>query len=361
MPFKRGQETIVVTDDHSLSADYLVASRDFALSRGVSAAALLNGSDLSLGVLLNPPPRISYESLQCINANMMNALGSYYETAVDFGRFMEVSTHGLLGMAVQSTGTLLEASGLMLQYMKIRTSVKFADILPSDDMYWLRFTHDPAIREKSITCLKVLFEVAILVSFDAIIKKLLVGRNLSGSTEMRMTVAAPEQLPVYLKEVDSLLYFDQPFVELGVPAAWMALPLGKVDEELGLAATELCESALRDLEPKDIVARLRDNIQHIEGQKPSLKEISSQMHMSVSTLQRRLKEQGVTFQQLKAEAQLLQAKELLINDVCSLDDISSRLGFSDSSNFSKSFKSWTGQTPTAFRNAHSSFVKSDEQ
>ncbi len=345
------------TDSHSLSADYLVASRDFALSRGVSAETLIEGSGVSLGLLLNPPARVSHDSLQRIHENMMNALGSFYETAVAYGRFMEVSTHGVLGMAIQSTGTLYDASRLMVQYIKTRTSVQFAEVITGDDFYRLRFSHDPSVRLRSASCVTILFEVAILVSFDAIIKKLLSRQTLKGFTVLNMTVAAPEKQPEYLAHLNSDVCFDQPRMELCVPSSWMNLPFGQADEALGQAATELCESELRALQPKDIVARLLETIRNIEGQKPSLEDMAADMYMSVSTLQRRLKEQDVTFQQLKSEARLLQAKELLVNSSLALDEVASRLGFSDSSNFSKSFKSWTGLTPIAFRNTNAAHEK----
>lgn len=72
--------------------------------------------------------------------------------------------------------------------------------------------------------------------------------------------------------------------------------------------------------------------------------------MSESTFQRRLKEEGVSFQTIKAEERINRAKELLLYSKDNLDSIAEQLAFSNSSNFSKSFKAAVGMSPRDFRN-----------
>jgi len=76
------------------------------------------------------------------------------------------------------------------------------------------------------------------------------------------------------------------------------------------------------------------------------------LHISPSTLQRRLREFDTTFKALKLESRLIQAKQLLIERKYTLEQISDRLGFCDASSFTKSFKMLTGQTPSQFREKH---------
>lgn len=82
---------------------------------------------------------------------------------------------------------------------------------------------------------------------------------------------------------------------------------------------------------------------------PSVVDMANNLHMSVRTLRRRLKEIDTTYQEFKdqtrrdAAAQLLNRPEIKINAVAAL------LGFDEPSAFHRSFKKWTGQTPGDYR------------
>ena len=82
---------------------------------------------------------------------------------------------------------------------------------------------------------------------------------------------------------------------------------------------------------------------------PRLSEIARQMGMSGRTLQRRLTEQGFTYQTLVEQSRHELAKELLEHTNYSLAEISFMTGFSEQSAFTRAFKRWSGQTPRTFR------------
>ena len=71
--------------------------------------------------------------------------------------------------------------------------------------------------------------------------------------------------------------------------------------------------------------------------------------MSEATIQRRLKSEGFSYQQLKNDIRRDMAIELLSNSQVSLQDISNELNFHDPSAFHRAFKKWTGVSPGAYR------------
>lgn len=129
--------------------------------------------------------------------------------------------------------------------------------------------------------------------------------------------------------------------------------LSIANTELAELAASQCENELQALNPKDLVVEIRHRLRAAKESKPTIDEMASELFMSTSTLQRRLKEQHTTYQQIKSEERLLEAKELLIKSRYTLETISEQLGFSNASNFTKSFKAWMGITPKAFRKEHS--------
>lgn len=81
----------------------------------------------------------------------------------------------------------------------------------------------------------------------------------------------------------------------------------------------------------------------------TLPEIAAQLSLSPATLKRRLKDFNTTFQQLQDEVKLQQAIYLLVINGCSNTLIAKQLKFADSNNFRRSFKRWTGQLPSYFK------------
>lgn len=87
---------------------------------------------------------------------------------------------------------------------------------------------------------------------------------------------------------------------------------------------------------------------------PELSEISDHFHMSEATIQRRLKSEGFSYQQLKNDIRRDMAIELLSNTELSLQDISTELNFQDPSAFHRAFKKWTSVSPGVYRQTNTS-------
>lgn len=80
-----------------------------------------------------------------------------------------------------------------------------------------------------------------------------------------------------------------------------------------------------------------------------LKEIAQQLNMSTATIQRRLKQEGVSYQQLKNDIRCDIAIERLSKSNDSIQTISDDLHFHDPSAFHRAFKKWTGVSPGTYR------------
>ena len=76
--------------------------------------------------------------------------------------------------------------------------------------------------------------------------------------------------------------------------------------------------------------------------------------MSESTLQRRLAQEGCRYQQLLDQVRYRLAKEYLLGTTLPVAEIASLLGFSDTTNFRRSFKRWSDTTPSVIRGAANS-------
>lgn len=81
---------------------------------------------------------------------------------------------------------------------------------------------------------------------------------------------------------------------------------------------------------------------------PELREMAANLHMSVRTLQRKLKEEGVSYQQVAESVRKDIAIDFLHTGGQSIKRISFMLGYNDPGAFARAFKKWTGQTPQEY-------------
>lgn len=85
------------------------------------------------------------------------------------------------------------------------------------------------------------------------------------------------------------------------------------------------------------------------GEQPSLEAIANILHLSTSTLRRRLKAEGSSYQQLRRQCLLDSAIHCLQATDWSISRIAEHLGFSNEAAFRRAFQSWTGAAPGRYR------------
>jgi AraC-like DNA-binding protein len=82
---------------------------------------------------------------------------------------------------------------------------------------------------------------------------------------------------------------------------------------------------------------------------PSFTAIAEHLHMSESSLRRRLQKESTSYQVLKNEVRCEVAIDKLLNEQVKVAELAEYLGFTEPSSFIRSFKGWTGLTPKAYK------------
>lgn len=112
-------------------------------------------------------------------------------------------------------------------------------------------------------------------------------------------------------------------------------------------ATEKSASLNKTLGFVSLVKKSMLNL--IQPEFPSIDQVSSHLNISARTLQRKLKEEGKTYQEIIDELKLEFAKSYLNQAELAISEIAYLLGYADASAFNRSFKRWTGTTPSDYR------------
>jgi AraC-like DNA-binding protein len=101
---------------------------------------------------------------------------------------------------------------------------------------------------------------------------------------------------------------------------------------------------------ESFVDRVRLAIQEkLTGRRPAMEDIADVLRVSPRTLQRRLQDDGYSFQRVLEEARRHLARHYLAHSHLDLNDAAFLLGYNDAGSFVRAFRAWEGVPPARWR------------
>jgi len=136
------------------------------------------------------------------------------------------------------------------------------------------------------------------------------------------------------------------------PEAWLQIPTIENQQ----ATARHLQNLMNQLLPSTTSGQLsweqivsRKIRQSFGGQKISLPEISRQIGLKEEQLKYALSKEGYTFSKVLEEVRKQEAINKLTSSDWSVSEISSYLGYSESSTFTRNFRQWFGDSPNQYR------------
>lgn len=140
---------------------------------------------------------------------------------------------------------------------------------------------------------------------------------------------------------DDSFLLDRVTVDTPLPSA--NIPLANTFDAI---LTEQLASFFQD----DIVSRCKAYLlRELTSGLPTAHEVASALGLSQRSLQRKLQEIGLTYQNVLDETRHELARRYLDDPNKSVTEITFLLGFSEQSAFTRAFRRWSGMTPTGYR------------
>lgn len=186
---------------------------------------------------------------------------------------------------------------------------------------------------------------------------LVLGRQGTGVDlrPLRLELARPEAHRKTLEtHFGCPVMYDAKLNRIVFESAALELPFRTSNPDLLAMLLPGLETAL-SLEPgvlkaASFVDRVRETVRlQMQGQRPTLVAVGRALALSGRSLQRRLSEEGTTFQQLLDEVRKEVACELLGGTELDSGEIAFLLGFEELNSFNRAFSSWQGTTPLRWR------------
>jgi AraC-like DNA-binding protein len=136
---------------------------------------------------------------------------------------------------------------------------------------------------------------------------------------------------------------------LSLPSALLELPLAPGSSMLQEAAERYVSNVIRRF-PLDIVQQVEAMVERdLASGGGNLVQIARQLGLHERTLQRRLKEHGVFFEDIVDRLRRHRAEEFLSHPAIPLAQVASLLGYTEQSSFIRVCKRWFDTTPQVYR------------
>jgi AraC-like DNA-binding protein len=261
---------------------------------------------------------------------------------LEVGQGTGVQDIGLYGKVLMQSLTL----GDML-----RNAVKHASLISPGYKPWLEPSpHDPnCVRFNSASEMEsgmvVCNEYSLQIFINAV--RLVAGPEWR---PQRVSLHSAVRNPSRFESLsDARIELNTKYTSFDIPKRLLQIPLSPArnngakdaptinELEAGAPATDLVDSVRQTLRA-GFGARI-----------PGIESVSEMARISVSTLQRHLKTEGVTFLDLMDQVRFDEARALLRREKLPIEDIAHHLGYTDSTNFTHAFRRWSGESPSHYR------------
>lgn len=161
----------------------------------------------------------------------------------------------------------------------------------------------------------------------------------------------PDNLQHYEDFFHCPVKFEDDATRVCFPLEYLATPLLHSDPTLLDLLSQQAETLLLVLPKADAFEEKLQQmiVQCLHEGEPTLPAVSAHLALSTRTLQRRLQERGLVFQDILEHTRRELALRYLEDKSLSLTDIALLLGYSEQSAFNRAFKRWYEQPPKSYR------------
>lgn len=164
----------------------------------------------------------------------------------------------------------------------------------------------------------------------------------------------PDYAGEYRRILDCPITFNEPEMTLAFSAHYLSRPIPHRNPYIHSVMLRQVNALLAKVQTRRRFSRKVRRLisQQMASERIDADSLAHQLHMSRQTLYRRLKKEGMSFQELVEHVRKDKALRYVASDRYALGEIAFLLGFSELSAFSRAFKRWTGESPAQYRARH---------
>lgn len=264
-----------------------------------------------------------------------------------FGESMQLAALGIVGQIIQNSRTVGEALTHAADYIQLLTNLFDMEVSRNGHTFSVQFMPDPDRAAEAPFALRQMLDLAmvfVLHEVDGLVLKKIKPEV------VRLPYAAAD-VAEYARVLrchptdepdEYTLVFDGRYWEEPILTANYELQQILLQKASALSVTFGTGPLLKERILSYLVTNAYLGI-------PTLEEMAANFNTSSRSLQRKLQDEGVTYQQLADSIRKSLAVTYLESGKYPIKEISYLLGYNELSAFSRAFKRWTGSTPVTYQ------------
>ncbi|MBL4607572.1 MAG: AraC family transcriptional regulator [Pseudomonadales bacterium] len=317
---------------------------NIAIKHGVNASTLLNEVGISADSVTDPKATLTLGQLDALYSACGVSMGNP-AFGLHMGNMTRLDSLNLIGSLIGTSDTLNHAVD---HYHRFRELLHpFMDMDISIDGKEATLIYSPTVAN-DITlqpCYSEMFLTSILKIFSELTRKPF------RLNRVELSYADPGYSDIYTNSFDAPVYFNRSQSAMIFDASLLDQALPGRYPELNSGFETQAEKYLLELDRLNsvecqVVRYLQENM----GVRPiSMQDAARRLNVTTRTLQRRLKKENTSYVGIRESIRFKQAQLYLTETNINIDEIASRLGFSEPTNFYHAFKRWASMSPGEFR------------
>lgn len=290
------------------------------------------------GMITTSATRIRFEEYDAIQARALSLIRDP-AAGIRSARFLHPSHLGALGHVLLSSSSLRTALKRVVRYSRMFHD--HVDISLEESSDWLKIIY--SMRKKPTRPGHV---------GDAQVAGVLTLLRLNageGLTPKEVTFRRPKPTDPspWLDFFKTDVKFGQPLISVSFGIEDVDRTLTSSDPELVALHEDVIQRYLLKHDRSNVLNQARLRIMEQLPSGPVTEdETAAALNMSKRTLHRKLREYDETFRSLLTQVRTDMASRYIVNADYSVTDIAFLLGYTDTSAFSRAFRSWYGHSPT---------------
>lgn len=313
---------------------------DTALDHGIPPETVLAGAAMTREQVYDPRTRTSVKDYLAACENIVAAVADP-EIALDVGSKLHLSVYGMYGYALMCSPTMRDFFDFAVRYHLLATPMLRLEWRQEGHLAIWRFTEiyrdamSPAVRS---------FLVRQQMMMTATHMRDVSGVDIA---PVQALFGLPDDggSPQIASRLGCPCLYDQPAHELHYLVSRLDRPPQFANRLTHTWLEETCDELMGQTRTApglvgEIYQRLMRALRHPLG----MAELAGEMGVTERTLRRRLADEGARYADIVDDVRKTLSLRYLHTTRMTADDIAAKVGFSDTANFRRAVRRWTGRT-----------------
>lgn len=307
---------------------------------GVDSARIFRSVGVPITSTNDPMSRLPTSSMTRLYRACVDVTHNPY-FGLTVARYVHISNLHALGYALAASATLMDFCLRLERYFRLVSQVAKVTVNEAEGKVFLRFEHLVEISGETEDATFGLLILTMRLLYKQSFNPLRVEFHRAMPREGAEPYESMMRAPVSFSHPAGLLVFDR---------ADMQQSLYGSCPELAQVNDAIAIKYMAQLDKDDVITGVTQKlIELLPSGDFNREKIASALCMSPATLYLKLAERGTSFQDLLDHTRKELACSYLHQATRSVTEVTFLLGFSDTSNFTRAFKRWTGTSPTNYR------------